>query len=91
MPFLCALSRYIFHDFKPLIRNSIIIVVVVHNIKDIIAVFIFLTVWNPVIVIIIIGMIWNSGTLWPGQYFSIFKCRTVGRHAGDHHGSPFPN
>ena len=31
----------------------------------------------------------ETGTLRPGEYFS--KYRTVGRHAGDHHWSPFPN
>ena len=24
-------------------------------------------------------------------FSSFSKCRTAGRHAGDHHGSPFPN
>ena len=33
----------------------------------------------------------ETRTLWPGQYFQFSKCRTVGRHAGDHHGSPFPH
>ena len=34
-----------------------------------------------------------GGTELPGlDNISLFsKCRTVGRHAGDHHGSPFPN
>ena len=29
-------------------------------------------------------------TLRPGYFFSFSKCRTAGRHAGDHHGNPFP-
>ena len=27
----------------------------------------------------------------PDNISPFSKCRTVGRHAGDHHGSPFPN
>ena len=55
-----GLFRTFYRDFKPLIRNSIIVVVVVKNIKDIVAVFIFLIVRNPIVIVIAVNIIMNS-------------------------------